>query len=99
MKAAKIGPDLRLDVYLDTFGRWVPQVSREFLTMSRQLRQLSTTLHVHRAFLYISLSSLQDYDMKVPFGGGRKHNTATFVFLSRTSIQSLDEVNEMKKAR
>ena len=65
----------------------------------KKKKSLKTTLHVHRAFLYISLSSLRDYDMKVPFGGGRKHNTATFVFFSRTSIQSLDEVNEMKKAR
>ena len=63
----KIGPDLRLDVYLDTFGRWVPQVSRESLTMSRQLRQLSTTLHVHPAFLYISLPSLHDYEMPIFF--------------------------------
>ena len=40
-------------------------------------------------FLYISLPSLHDYDMKVPFCGGRKHNTATFFFFSWTSIQSL----------
>ena len=31
-------------------------------------------------FLYISLPSLHDYDMKVLFCGGRKHNTATFFF-------------------
>ena len=67
--------------------------------VSKKKTSLKTTLHVHRAFLYISLSSLHDYDMKVPLGGGRKHNTATFVFFSRTSIQSVDEVNEMKKAR
>ena len=67
--------------------------------LKKKKKSLKTTLHVHRAFLYISLSSLRDYDMKVHFGGGRKHNTATFVVFSRTSIQSLDEVNEMKKAR
>ena len=58
-----------------------------------------TTLQLHRAFLYISLSSLHDYEMKVAFCEGQKHNTATFVFFSRTSIQSLDEVNEMEKVR
>ena len=26
----------------------------------------TTPLHVHHAFLYISLSSLHDYDMKMP---------------------------------
>ena len=50
-------------------------------------------------FLYISLPSLHDYDMKVPFYGGRKHNTATFFFFSWTSIQSLDELNERKSSR
>ena len=35
----------------------------------------TTTLHVHHAFLYISLPSLHDYDVKMPnckFCGGRK---------------------------
>ena len=45
----------------------------------------TTTLHVHRAFLYISLPSLQDYDVKMPnfmFCGGRERKTATLFFFS-----------------
>ena len=43
----------------------------------------TTTLHVHHAFLYISLPSLHDYDVKLPdftFCGGREHKTTTFFF-------------------
>ena len=43
-----------------------------------------TTLNVHQAFLYISLPSLHDYDVKMPdckFYGGRKQTT-TNLFLS-----------------
>ena len=39
------------------------------------LLRKTTTLHVHHAFLYISLPSLHDYDVKMPnckFYGGRK---------------------------
>ena len=41
----------------------------------------TTTLHVHHAFLYISLPSLPDYNVKVPeftFCRGREHKTTTF---------------------
>ena len=41
----------------------------------------TTTLHVHHAFLYISLPSLHDYNVKVPnftFCRGREHKTTTF---------------------
>ena len=86
MKAAKIGPDLRLDVYLDTFDRWVPQVSREFLTMSRQQRQLSTTLHMHPAFWYISLSSLHDYDMPIFFPTKLRSNLSLMMLNPFNSI-------------
>ena len=37
-----------------------------------------TTLHVHHAFLYISLTSLHDYGLNIPnftFYGGRKQTT------------------------
>ena len=40
-----------------------------------------TTLHVHHAFLYISLSSLHDFNVKVPnfwFCRGREQKTTTF---------------------
>ena len=46
---------------------------------------LKQTLHVHHAFLYISLPLLHDYDVKKPnltFPGGREHKTATFFFFS-----------------
>ena len=43
----------------------------------------TTTLHVHHAFLYISLPLLHDYDVKMPsftFYGGRKQATTKFSF-------------------
>ena len=43
----------------------------------------TTTLHAHHAFLYISLPSLHDYDVKMPyftFYGGRKQATTKFSF-------------------
>ena len=42
------------------------------------LLRKTTTLHVHHAFLYISLPSMHDYDVKMPnckFYGGRKQAT------------------------
>ena len=42
----------------------------------------TTNLHVHHAFLYISLPSLDDYDVKMPNGnfyGGRKQATTNLV--------------------
>ena len=44
----------------------------------------TTTLHVHHAFLCISLPKLHEYDVKMPnftFCRGREHNTTTFFFL------------------
>ena len=43
----------------------------------------TTTLHMHHAFLYISLLSLHDYDMKMPncnFYEGRKQATTNLFF-------------------
>ena len=43
----------------------------------------TTTLHVHHSFLYISLPSLHDYDVKMPnykFYGGRKQATTNLFF-------------------
>ena len=43
----------------------------------------TTSLHVHHAFLYISLPLLHDYDVKMPsftFYGGRKQATTNFSF-------------------
>ena len=47
------------------------------------LLRKTTTLHVHHAFLYISLPSLHEYDVKMPnckFYGGRKQSTANLFF-------------------
>jgi len=43
----------------------------------------TTTLHVHHTFLYISLPSLHDYDVKMPtftIYGERKQATTNFPF-------------------
>ena len=43
----------------------------------------TTSLHVHHAFLYISLPLLHDYDLKMPsftFYGGRKQATTKISF-------------------
>ena len=43
----------------------------------------TTTLHVHHAFLYISLLSLHDYDVKMTickFFGGHKQATTNLFF-------------------
>ena len=48
------------------------------------LLRKTTNLHVHHAFLYISLPLLHDYDMKMPnftFYGGGKQATTKFSFL------------------
>ena len=47
------------------------------------LLRKTTTLHVRHAFLYISLSSLHDYDVKMPtckFYAGRKQATTNLFF-------------------
>ena len=76
----------------------------------RQKSSRSTTLHVHHAFLHISLQSLHDYhDVKMPntFCGERERKTMTFVFFSWTLIEffrieiekkllTFDELNEME---
>jgi len=49
----------------------------------RLAKQLITQLHVQHAFLYISLPSLLDYDVKLPhftFYGGPEHCTTIFFF-------------------
>ena len=47
----------------------------------------TTTLHVHYAFLYISLSSVHDCDVKMPyltFCGGHEHKATISFFFSAT---------------
>ena len=56
------------------------------------LLRKTTTLHVHHAFLYISLPSLHDYDVKMPnckFYGGRKQATMNLFFSLYTWVRSL----------
>ena len=52
--------------------------------------RLTTTLHVHHAFLFVSLLSLHDYDMKMfnfTFCRGQKHKTMTvFLFLNFDTV-------------
>ena len=66
----KMRDDRNVYVYLASFGL-------------NLLLGATTTLHVHHAFLYISLLSLHDYDVKLPdfmFCGGREHKATTFFF-------------------
>ena len=50
----------------------------------------TTTLHVHHAFLYFSLSSLHDYDVKIP----------NFTFFSFSELRySLLEFNSRKNCQ
>ena len=59
----------------------------------RQKRQVkisqTTTLHVHHAFLYISLPSQHDHGVKMPiftFYGGRKQATSKFSSVSLSEL-------------
>ena len=57
----------------------------ENVKKSTGLLRKTSSLHVHHAFLYISLPLLHDYHMKMPsftFYGGRKQRQ-TFVSLSK----------------
>ena len=59
----------------------------------------TTTLHVQHAFLYISLPSLHDYDMKMSiftFCGGRERKTTAFFFLILNFRYSFLEFNSRK---
>ena len=56
---------------------------------------------MHRAFLYVSLPSLHDYNVKLPnltFFRGREQKTTTFFFFSWTLMQSFRILNSKKFA-
>ena len=58
-------------------------VGNEDVKKAIGLLRKTTTLHVHHYFLYISLPSLHDYDVKMPnckFYGGRKQATTNLFF-------------------
>ena len=72
----KMRDDRNVYVYLASFGL-------------NLLLGATTTLHVHQAFLYISLPSLHDYDVKMPnftFCGGHEHKATTLFFYSYISL-------------
>ena len=57
--------------------------SNEDVKKAIGLLRKTTTFHVHHDFLYISLPSLHDYDVKMPnckFYGGRKQETTNLFF-------------------
>ena len=54
---------------------------------------------MHHAFLYISLPSLHNYDMKLPdftFCGGREHKTTTSFSFAELRYSLLDLTPEKK---
>ena len=56
---------------------------KEDVKKAMGLLRKTTTLHVHHAFLYISLPSLHECDVKMPnckFYGGRKQATTNLFF-------------------
>ena len=58
--------------------------SNENVKKAIGLLSKTTSLHVHHAFLYISLPLLHDYDVKMPsftFYGGRKTSDDKLFFL------------------
>ena len=51
----------------------------------------TTILHVHHTFLYIALTSVHDYDVKMPnytFCGGRKQASTNFLSLTELGYGS-----------
>ena len=79
--------DLPLDKKLWNFrtGPPGPQVAGPSRAVGRG-PAFSKNAFVHHAFLYISLPSLQDYDLKMPnckFYGGRKQGTTNLFSLSK----------------
>ena len=62
-----------------------------FCWPSTNKQNKTTTLHLHHAFLYISLPSFHDYNVKLPnftFCSEREQKTTTFFFFSWTLTQS-----------
>ena len=81
LKAQMIHPSLDL-VLLGSFSNDDGDSSEDAKKAIGLLRK-TTSLHVHHAFLYISLPSLHDYDVKkanCKFYGGRKQATTNLFF-------------------
>ena len=58
--------------------------TRTAITQKVKIRQ-TTTLHVHHAFLYTSLPSLHDYNVKVP-NFNNNNNNFPFLFLNFDTV-------------
>ena len=77
-------------------------VTRELEQRERQksngLSSKTTTLHVHHAFLYISLPSLHDYDGKMPdftlYGGEWRSDDEFFVLFLNLSAVPKKQLSE-----
>ena len=71
-----------MDMLIGTFSNDDGDGNQDLKKVIRLLRK-TTTLHVHHAFLYISLRSLPNYDVKMSnckFYGGRKQATTNLFF-------------------
>ena len=69
----------------------------ENVKKARGLLSKTTSLHVHPAFLYISLPLLHNYDVKMPsftFHGGRK--TSDKLFFLFLNLSAPKEINSME---
>ena len=79
------GPPLHLWSYI-TIGSFSNADSNSKENVKKAIGLISktiTTMHVKHTFLYVSLPSLHDYDMKFPHGsfyGECKHKTTNFFF-------------------
>ena len=99
-------------IHQQNLGRSAKSKIRDRLGFSRHMKTIgkTITLHVHHAFLYISLPSLRDYDAKMPnftFCGRTwtQGNHFLLIILNfdsafRTQLQKkmprFDELNEIK---
>ena len=79
---------------IDVWPLKIGNFSNNHRDSKKAIRLISKTktLHVNHAFLYISLPSLHNYNVKVPkftFGRRQEHKTTTFYFFSWTLIQPI----------
>ena len=88
-KRWKVSKDVK-SIFQRRFHAWTSPSSdrkvphRKLKQRRRQRGRQATTLHVHHVFLYISLTTLHVYDVKLPnctFCGGREDKTTIFLSL------------------
>ena len=89
-KRGKVSKDVK-SIFQRRFHAWtspssdrkVPHRKLKQRPRRRQRGRQASTLHVHHVFLYISLTTLHVYDVKLPnctFCGGREDKTTIFLF-------------------